>query len=280
VYHADSAIEGQKNLDKIHAKPESHSDAECMACHGEMKASKPASGTSNVKIDVHFHLTLTVASFHCADCHHTGRVWYGTQTGSNTKMIRINRFFCFNCHGPFDKYVQKGSMKAEYKTLDCQMCHRGKMAPKHAQPFLNQVLSSSECLMCHGNNLFPWPKQHYTTAWKTQHGLYAGDRKVCATCHNIAVFCKTCHTVKPPTHDQNWRGVHKMLYRQNPARCGTCHTADFCNTKCHLVNHTANWRQNHGGYVRDNGRDLCMKCHYLGFCLGCHNSVAPQKITF
>ncbi len=282
IYHVDQAVEGTGNLTAIHAKPEDHSPSECIACHGQMDAALPTSGTANVKIDVHFHLKLSVARFSCTDCHRTNRVWMAPMAGSSKPILRINRYFCFNCHGPFSQWVaaSKGNMKPEYQNLDCRMCHVGKLAPKHEQPFLSQVLSSTECLMCHGNNLFPWPSQHYTAAWATIHGKYAGDRHVCAICHNISTFCHNCHTVKPVTHNSNWRAVHKALYKQDPQRCATCHTAEWCNTKCHLVSHTSDWVQVHNAYVTEHGRDVCMRCHYLGFCMGCHNTSAPMKITF
>jgi hypothetical protein len=282
VYTVDQSVETSANLTKLHATPEDHSSAECIACHGAMDAALPTAGVSNVKIDIHFHLKLSVARFSCTDCHHTGRVWMAAMPGKTQKILRINRFFCFNCHGTFDQWIKvsKGQMKPDYQTKDCRMCHVGKLAPKHDQPFLSQVLSSTECLMCHGNNLFPWPKQHYTAAWSTIHGLYAGDRKICSVCHNIATFCHDCHTIKPVTHDPGWRGVHKQLYRADPQRCATCHTAEWCNTKCHLVSHTGDWVQTHNAYVTAHGRDVCMQCHYLGFCMGCHTSNAPQQIKF
>ena len=309
MYHVDSAVQGDKNLAKIHAKPEDHSSAECIACHGQMDAAMPtnlgsassgaaaettgssttsgsaagsstadtsssaaasadtttaASKTSNIKIDLHFHLKLSVARFSCTDCHRTNRVWMAPGptsqgTTSSKQILRINRFFCFNCHGPFSNFVKPGGMQLDYKTKECRMCHVGKMAPKHEQPFLSQVLSTTECLMCHGNNLFPWPPQHYTTEWSTIHGKYAGDRVICSECHNISTFCHDCHTIKPITHDSNWRAVHKQNYRADPQRCGTCHTAEWCNTKCHLVAHTADWRQTHNAYVTEHGRDVCMQ---------------------
>ena len=241
----------------------------------------PASNTSNLKINIHFHLKLSVARFSCTDCHRTNRVWMAAGptsqgTSSGKKILRINRFFCFNCHGPFSNFVKPGGMQLEYKEKTCRMCHVGKMAPKHEQPFLSQVLSTTECLMCHGNNLFPWPTQHYTTQWSTIHGKYAGDRVICSTCHNLNTFCHDCHTIKPITHDSNWRAVHKQNYRDRPQRCATCHTAEWCNTKCHLVAHTADWRQTHNAYVTEHGRDVCMRCHYLGFCMGCHTTNGPM----
>lgn len=283
IYSVDQAIEGTGNLAAIHAKPENHSSAECIACHGVMDASLPTSGTANIKIDVHFHLKISVARFSCIDCHQTDRVWRGTFPGKTTQMLRINREFCFNCHSGFDRAIKLSlnQMKPEYAELDCRMCHVGKLAPKHALPFLSQVLSSTECMMCHGNNVFPWPAQHYTAEWSTIHGKHASDRTVCASCHNLAVFCKECHTTKPSTHDSNWRAVHKNLYKAEPQRCATCHTAEWCNTKCHLVSHTADWRNVHNAYVTDHGRDVCMKCHYLGFCMGCHmTNGSIQQIKF
>jgi hypothetical protein len=282
VYHVDQAVEGTANLSAIHAKPEDHSSAECIACHGVMDAAIPTSGTANVKIDVHFHLKLEVARFSCTDCHRTNRVWNGKMTGSKTAILRTNRFFCFNCHAPFSQAVSasKGNMTMDNETQDCRMCHVGKLAPKHEQPFLSQVLSSTECKMCHADNLFPWPTQHYTAEWTTVHGEHAGDRENCKICHNISIFCHDCHTIKPVTHNSNWRAVHKQLYRTDAQRCATCHTAEWCNTKCHLVSHTADWVQVHSSYVTEHGRDVCMRCHYLGFCMICHNSTAPIKITF
>lgn len=327
MYNVDKAVEGTSNLAAIHAKPEAHASSECVACHGVMDAAMPtsmlsssgssassastdsagatgtagsssaatgsaettnkASSTSNIKIDLHFHLKLTVARFSCTDCHRTNRVWMGASPTSTTSgtasstatILRINRFFCFNCHGPFSNFVKAGGMQLDYKTKECRMCHVGKMAPKHEQPFLSQVLSTTECLMCHGNNLFPWPSQHYTTEWATVHGRYAGDRVICSACHNLTTFCKECHTVKPITHDSNWRAMHKQNYKDRAQRCATCHTAEWCNTKCHLVAHTADWRMTHNTYVTEHGRDVCMKCHYLGFCMSCHTTGGPL-VTF
>ncbi len=282
IYKTDPVIQGRLTIMRMHVKPENLTSEECIACHGDMKQLKRSTNKSNLKIDVHFHLTLPVANFTCTDCHRTGRVQpelsqdigkkQAGQAGS-ALTLRINRFFCFKCHSSFEAYVKKGRMKIEYMKEDCQMCHRGKMAPRHEQPFLSQVLSTTECLMCHGNNIFPWPKQHYDKAWKTSHGLYVkNDPKVCQMCHAKPTFCDKCHTVKPITHDGGWRGVHATNYKQRPERCKTCHTDKFCNEKCHLVNHTAGWRNDHGPHVVEKGRDFCMNCHYLGYCFRCHNT--------
>jgi hypothetical protein len=299
IYSADPTMKDRINLTKLHQKPERLSANECMACHGDMKNTAKIAKNSNIRVNVHFHLTLSVANFSCTDCHRTDRVWsestamniikttskqvvqstaapavkFGTTSeGSTGTVIRINRFFCFKCHSGFDTYVKKGAMKADYQNLECTMCHRGKIAPRHQQPFLSQVLSTTECLMCHGNNLFPWPKLHYETVWSTQHGQTAAkDFTVCWVCHQKATFCDRCHTTKPITHDSSWRQNHKANYKERPERCKTCHTSDFCNTRCHGVNHTANWRNDHATTVVEKGREFCMNCHYLGFCFSCHN---------
>jgi hypothetical protein len=299
IYSADPTMKDRINLTKLHQKPERLSSYECMACHGDMKKGNTNPKNSSIRINVHFHVSLTVANFSCTDCHMTNRVYseqttvnliktqskqvtqttaanassFGT-TAANTSgtVIRINRFFCFKCHSSFDTYVKKGAMKPDYQKLECQMCHRGKIAPKHQQPFLSQVLSSTECLMCHGNNLFPWPKLHYETVWSTQHGQTAAkDFTVCWICHVKAYFCDRCHTTKPITHDTSWRANHKANYKARPDRCKTCHTSDFCNSRCHGQNHTANWRNDHATTVVEKGREFCMNCHYLGFCFSCHN---------
>jgi hypothetical protein len=94
IYSVDKAIEGTGNLAAIHAKPENHSSAECIACHGVMDASLPTSGTANIKIDVHFHLKIAVGRFRI-DCHQTDKCG---GTFPKSTMLRINQEFCFNCH--------------------------------------------------------------------------------------------------------------------------------------------------------------------------------------
>lgn len=331
VFHVDEAINSDRNLDAIHAKPENYNSLQCIACHGDMETAMPESSstddagtdttgsaeastassadeassaasatalagadasevpsaTSNVKIDVHFHMGLEVASFTCTDCHRTDRVWNVETTatassdssGTLTTTLRTNRFFCFKCHSSFDTYVEDGTMQAEWEEEDCKMCHTGKLAPRHEQTFLNQVLSSNECLMCHGNNLFPWPEQHYEDSWSTTHGLYAADRSTCSICHATESFCNDCHKIKPSTHTSAWRGLHQAAYKKRPSRCATCHTKDYCNNTCHLVNHTKNWKDHHGPAVQEQGRDYCMDCHYLGFCIKCHDSSGRSVST-
>jgi hypothetical protein len=241
-------------------------------------ASESAAASSSVSIDVHFHMSLEVENFACTDCHRTNRVWKVARTGvgssatTSTQMLRINRFFCFKCHGSFGAYVKRGTMKAEWKEQDCTMCHKGKLAPRHEQPFLNQVLSSKECPSCHGDNLFPWPTRHYDPAWVTEHGSDAQDVSTCTVCHSTEQFCKDCHLIKPPSHESLWRAQHAAAYNNRPSRCGPCHVSKFCNDTCHFVDHTKDWGKSHGRTVQEETPDYCMTCHYLGFCVRCHDS--------
>jgi hypothetical protein len=97
------------------------------------------------------------------------------------------------------------------------------------------------CLECHedqakGTLKSPGTFSH-TQSFVKNHRFYAGDDRLCATCHQGS-FCTDCHTnkieMKPSTlygnrpdrelpHRGNYQTLHKIEGKLDPASCYRCH---------------------------------------------------------
>jgi hypothetical protein len=88
-------------------------------------------------------------------------------------------------------------MKPEDAKADCTMCHTGKHAFRHAQPYLSQVIARRECIGRHGGRILSWVPQHVKDDWVEKHGLIAlPNPKRCMKCHEFGLnFCNDCHSL-------------------------------------------------------------------------------------
>lgn len=250
----------------LHARASQLPKEDCIACHGGMKEHR---------LPLHrIHLTSElIPGLSCTDCHDS----VSLKPKSNVGVVHVvNVGFCKKCHSPFPA-GPNAAMKPEDAKVDCTTCHTGKHAVRHAQPYLSQIISPRECLVCHGGTILPWTPKHEQADWIQAHGEVAlGDVPRCMKCHEYGLtFCSDCHRNKPPSHKprEPWLVRHKSLARADTRACFTCHKADFCK-KCH-INHSRGWLKSHPEVVADRGASPCLGCHSISFCNDCH--LRPQQ---
>ncbi|MHB0977219.1 MAG: hypothetical protein ACYC1U_08490 [Candidatus Aquicultorales bacterium] len=260
------------NLKALHMNSASLGKEDCMACHGNMETSR---------VPLHkMHLTSELLpGLQCHNCHN--KIELGGQ--SNVKVVElVNVGFCKKCHSRWSGLNPNSAMKPADAKADCKMCHAGRHAFRHAEPYLSQVIASRECYGCHGGRELPWVPQHEAESWVQEHGMIAlGKEERCMKCHEYGLdFCKACHSKRPPSHQpiDNWRTLHKGQAKEDTRICFTCHNPlKFCK-KCH-VGHTPDWQKVHFTVVLKEGTATCTRCHSAVFCEGCHTKRARESAT-
>jgi hypothetical protein len=261
-----SPVDDPAELAGLHENATAAANPECVACHGPMLDSK---------IGLHgIHLTSDLLpGLACHDCHKSISL---AKRGNAIVVNWVDVGFCKSCHSAFPGLKPGATMKPGDFEVDCTTCHSGSLAFRHEKPYLSQVIAAQECKGCHGGRALRWTPQHEKPDWLRKHGpeaLRAGT-KSCLDCHAFGLkFCDSCHATKPPSHTprEAWLAKHPDSARADTRGCFTCHKADFCKT-CHL-NHEANWRSKHPGFVTARGTSTCEKCHSLSFCSYCHTGL-------
>ncbi len=257
------------DLSILHKKASRLDSEDCIACHGNMKASK---------LQLHrIHLTSPLVNFSCNNCH-TEIV---LKRKSKTQAIQlVNVGFCRNCHSRFSGFNEKSAMKPVDFQADCTLCHTGKHAFRHAKPYLSHIISPRECKVCHGGLVLPWRPEHTKEDWVEKHGKFAlKDSDKCMSCHEYGLaFCEDCHSRKPSSHKPKdvWLQAHRKQAKQDVQACYTCHKPEMCR-ECH-IGHTTNWKQIHYQFVLSEGTKMCENCHSSIFCESCHVSYKVPEV--
>jgi DNA-binding beta-propeller fold protein YncE len=256
AYFIEPSSRDLKHISKLHIKPESLTQSQCIACHGYMQESRKMSENSTVGSNVHFHIFITNANYSCVTCHRSGGVY--SIPGKDSKGVYLGRLR-YKQDEYSDAELKPGSFLRTKPSL-CLDCHNGKNNTKTASSLA-------------------WPKPHTENGWFARHGMVSRrDNKICEKCHDEESFCVRCHNEIPQSHDVNWRPDHRLVYKARPEYCKTCHTADFCNGRCHGGQHTANWRYDHTETVSEKGNRFCINCHFTNYCVECHDNINPFKL--
>jgi hypothetical protein len=134
----------------------------------------------------------------------------------------------------------------------------------HTQPFCVQCHSAAERPVYHETNFVA---RHAAEAW--------GRSLECANCHEVQVFCRSCHTqsgygaqgrLGPGFHDAEpvWLLRHGQAARQALESCASCHAQRDC-AQCH--SQLGAFKVNPHGPAFDARRawernpGICLACH-------------------
>jgi len=256
-------IKDKAELAAVHLNASRGSREQCVACHQDKTSSKL------VLHRIHLRSEL-LAKLKCHDCHRRVDI---TKRGNRAVVTWVDVGFCKKCHSAFPGLRPGSRMRPEYFESKCTTCHKGKRAPKHAQPYLLRVIPSSECKGCHGGRVLPSTARHEQSNWLQTHGTEAlsSGADVCYQCHDFGLkFCDACHGNKPPSHlpAEQWRAIHPDAARADTRVCYSCHRLSFCK-RCHL-NHETGWMQKHPAFVHEQGDSSCRECHSKSACGYCH----------
>ena len=265
-------LEEGAELEALHVSAYLRSREQCVACHGDKTGSE---------LPVHrIHLQSgLLPDLACQDCHQ--QVDLGPR--DNTVAARwVDVGFCKKCHSEFPGLQPGSHMQSDDIDADCTMCHTGARAIRHAQPYLSQIISPSECKGCHGGRVLPWTPEHEEDDWLQNHGGEAleSGTEPCLDCHDFGLkFCDECHAETPPSHlpDERWRDSHPDAAREDTRVCYTCHQTSFCKT-CH-VDHEVGWMETHSDFVAEHGESSCEECHSPSSCSYCHAAVATTGVS-
>lgn len=257
------AVEDTATLRVLHRYAAEGSREQCVACHGDKRSSKLPLHRIHLRSEL-------LPRLHCHECHQ--KVELGPR-GSTSAARWVDVGFCKKCHSAFPGLKSGSHMQAEDIDADCTMCHTGARAIRHAQPYLSQIMPTSECKGCHGGRVLPWTPLHERDDWLEEHGSEAlrSGTHACFECHDFGLkFCDECHAEKPPSHEpeDRWLAVHPDEARTDTRVCYSCHETSHCK-KCH-VNHEDGWMKAHPAFVRERGNSSCLECHSLSACAYCH----------
>ena len=207
----------------------------CRRCHTDDTLFTPGS-SHGIRVQ---HKHLVEAGFLCNRCHSTTGHRTAIPEGSRTYPVMEQ---CLICHN--NQYQAPDGTVA---TSRCDLCHvtRG----YGAQPVSHKtddwdtrhgavgVLSTCSachikkdaCSKCHNDILMPHPDE-----WLYGHGTEAESlgRKSCAQCHDVKLYCKTCHQVPMP-HARDFVSSHpRAVALAGAPTCFNCHKLENCQA-CH-----------------------------------------------
>jgi hypothetical protein len=177
--------------------------ARCVKCHADYAQTRRF---STVYMNHPLHAELGVA---CSTCH---------QQNQHPDPMRPTEDTCKTCH-------------AEVTTQDrCGLCH-----PPASLPHFYLLGAPRDrvvdCTVCH-------PKSSFTsTATKplVHVGHFDGSEQgECTQCHQVST-CRQCHAT---THPAGWISQHGAAVGEDPTPCYTCHTGEWCTSRCHAVTST------------------------------------------
>ncbi|MDP2233341.1 MAG: hypothetical protein Q8K89_06875 [Actinomycetota bacterium] len=263
-------VHDKAELTELHKNASQAPREQCVACHGDKTGSKLPLHRIHLRSALLPHLA-------CPECHRRVDL---TPRDNVVVVTWVDVGFCKKCHSAFQGLEPGSRMRPEDFEADCTMCHTGDHAIKHAQPYLSQVMPSSECRGCHGGRVLPWTPLHERDDWLQTHGaeaLRAGVES-CFHCHDFGLkFCDGCHATKPPSHlpAEQWRALHPSAAAADTRVCYTCHETSFCK-RCH-VNHEAGWMNTHPAFVNEYTSSSCTECHSLSSCSFCHIALSKES---
>jgi hypothetical protein len=179
--------------------PSSEAFADCASCHRRYAKTRRY---PSVYMDHPLHAEIGVA---CETCH-------TSTTHPNPERPREDA--CATCHN-----TQKQS--------SCTTCH-----PPGALPHFYLLGAPRDatvsCDVCHPVNSFGG----HATVPKVRGTFDGSDPASCLQCHQ-EVSCATCHA---ENHPPNWQSQHGTVAGQSGLDgCYTCHTSQWCGTRCHSV---------------------------------------------
>lgn len=252
-----------------------HSQFTCLRCHVRNDAGARVSYAAYVVFGMMLHqgpdygrAAGEVTNATCLECHQ--KVMSGVVEAAQLRMKHSSCAkgrFCTDCHsdtshGKAVKWLRTATMEM------CMGCHTGGKA-------------SSKCETCH----LVTPTSNRTAAgaravthgpnWKAAHGM--GDSNTCISCHE-AKYCASCHKVPLP-HEPRFLTDHGTEAESFRAACLVCHSESSC-LLCHGLEmpHPKDFTKEHPKAIEPKGIDMCLKCHLVADCNGCHSAhVHPMK---
>lgn len=205
---ADSVDRGYRSwIETLWKAPEiPRGDDEFDACLGCHKDYASARRFTNVYMNHPLHAEQGVA---CGTCH---------VQNEHPDPVRPEERTCQTCH---DEVREPGK---------CGLCH-----PPASLPHFyllgaprDQVV---ECSTCH-------PKQSFRSTADERlvptNRFDGSQRAPCTQCHQQQT-CEECHAT---SHPPDWIAIHGGVVAENPTPCYTCHTGDWCTSRCHAVTST------------------------------------------
>lgn len=188
--------------------PSQESFAECVTCH---KTYATTRRFPSVYMNHPLHAEIGVA---CETCH---------PQNAHPNPARPTEKSCATCHDVTDR-----------KT--CSTCHPPGSLP-HFYLLGAPKGEATDCETCHPTDSFGAHSQ----VPKISGSFNGSDPSFCLQCHSAQAAqgptCTTCH--QQPPHPPNWVAQHGTVAGESGLNdCYTCHTGQWCGTRCHSVTST------------------------------------------
>jgi len=205
-------------------------------------------------------------------------------------IANVSRGSCIRCHqNILTEVTKRNAIKVSHKEIDdasfkCAECHNtvahpgAVTSPKFPEmdkcaTCHNDQQASVSCGVCHMKEVdkrkrvrTSWSVTH-GPEWKRLHGM--GNLDTCRSCHD-GDDCLRCHNTALP-HPDFWAKLHSRHAKADLDGCYQCHHKAYC-LSCHgtVMPHAEDFLKRHGRDVKDNGKELCQKCHLDSGCDNCH----------
>lgn len=218
---------------------------------------------------------LRVDNGTCLECH--AAVLTVPVSGSGIRMshaeVERANWSCTRCHAfsmhPGDQQMSQGT----YSMGDCMECHNATPTNPGTCDVCHVPDKSPEPTASGGRDAersSPWRVTHGPN-WEQTHGM--GQLNTCKACHPEN-YCVRCHGMQVP-HPHGFIKDHgrQVMDRANAeADCTTCHLASVC-VDCHggvEMPHPTGFLEDHSQQVKEDGDEVCGRCHDKKSCDGCH----------
>lgn len=227
---------------------------QCMLCHEEIDADKPAER----KVDALFDGKAYKAA-------HALQIGHEVRFSHQAHVATVGK--CEACHAE----ILGGAAPAHaVTTMDgCSSCHAGKVDPG--------------CETCHAEIRRDAPPRNHDASWLRFHGsavraATGATVERCDLCHE-KTSCQSCHQDEMPrSHNQFFRRrAHGLVARLDRQSCATCHRADSCES-CHQEARPTN----HFGSFGGRRSQHCVSCHQplaTSDCAVCHKATPSHDFA-
>jgi len=232
--------------------------AQCMLCHAQLDAQKPAERQVRQLIEGG---KLKLQGL--ADLPDETIFTHQAHAGRDPE--------CASCHSDLI-HSERMDPTMALTMEECQACHSAMQAP-------------NECSTCHSVYRADVPPPNHDASWKRTHGrvMRAHNKDMraerCDTCHTEA-SCAQCHKAEAPENHDNYfrRRGHGLTASMDRRNCAACHTPESCEA-CHdttrPINHTGSF-----GAPQDRH---CLSCHeplrLEASCQVCHKSTPSHALA-